>query len=71
MGDGIGIFFMKILKITNLVLSFVTHRIRRIFYENFFHRKHDKKIDLKAFERPTVSTILIPKHLYQTSKKNS
>jgi len=29
----------------------------------FFQRKHDKKVDLKAFERPTVSTLLIPKHL--------
>jgi hypothetical protein len=32
-------------------------------YDRFFHRKHNKKLDLKQFERSTVSTLLIPKHL--------
>ena len=31
--------------------------------KTFFQRKHDKKVDLKAIERSTVSTLLIPKHL--------
>ncbi len=31
----------------------------------FFQRKHDKKVDLKAIERSTVSTLLIPKHLVE------
>ncbi len=29
----------------------------------FFQRRHEKMVDLKAFERATVSTLLIPKHL--------
>jgi hypothetical protein len=32
---------------------------------SYFHRKHDKKVDLKEFERSTVSTLLIPKHLVE------
>jgi len=32
---------------------------------SYFHRRHDKKIDLKEFERSTVSTLLIPKHLVE------
>jgi hypothetical protein len=31
----------------------------------FFQRRHEKRIDLKAFERSTVSTLLIPKHLIE------
>jgi hypothetical protein len=31
----------------------------------YFHRKHNKKVDLKQFERSTVSTLLIPKHLVE------
>jgi len=30
---------------------------------SYFQRRHDKKIDLKEFERSTASTLLIPKHL--------
>jgi Protein of unknown function (DUF1564). len=29
----------------------------------FFQRRHEKRVDLKTFERSTVSTLLIPKHL--------
>jgi len=32
---------------------------------SYFHRRHEKKIDLKEFERSTVSTLLIPKHLVE------
>jgi len=32
---------------------------------SYFHRRHDKKIDLKEFERSSVSTLLIPKHLVE------
>ena len=32
---------------------------------SYFHRRHDKKVDLKEFERSTVSTLLIPKHLVE------
>ncbi len=31
----------------------------------FFQRRHEKMIDLKAIERSTVSTLLIPKHLVE------
>ena len=30
---------------------------------SYFHRKHQKMVDLKEFEKSTVSTFLIPKHL--------
>jgi len=30
---------------------------------SYFSRRHEKKIDLKEFEKSTVSTLLIPKHL--------
>jgi len=33
------------------------------FMISYFYRRHDKKVDLKEFERSTVSTLLIPKHL--------
>ena len=32
---------------------------------SYFHRKHEKKVDLKEFERSTVSTLLIPMHLVE------
>jgi len=32
---------------------------------SYFYRKHEKKVDLKEFERSTVSTLLIPKHLVE------
>jgi len=32
---------------------------------SYFHRKHEKKVDLKKLERSTVSTLLIPKHLVE------
>ena len=32
---------------------------------SYFHRKHEKKVDLKEFERSTVSTLLIPRHLVE------
>ena len=32
---------------------------------SYFHRRHDKKIDLKEFERSSVSNLLIPKHLVE------
>jgi len=35
------------------------------FMMSYFHRRHDKKIDLKEIERTTVSTLLIPKHLVE------
>jgi hypothetical protein len=31
----------------------------------FFQRRHEKRVDLKAFEKSTVSTLLIPKHLVE------
>ncbi len=31
--------------------------------KTFFNRKQQKKVDLKAFPLPTVSTLLIPKEL--------
>ncbi len=31
----------------------------------FFQRRHDKKVDLKAIEKSTVSNLLIPKHLVE------
>jgi hypothetical protein len=31
--------------------------------KTFFQRRHEKMVNLKAFERATVSTLLIPKHL--------
>ncbi len=33
--------------------------------KTFFQRRHEKMVDLKAFERSTVSTLLIPKHLVE------
>ena len=32
---------------------------------SYFQRRHDKKIDLKGFNRSSVSTLLIPKHLVE------
>jgi hypothetical protein len=32
---------------------------------SYFHRRHEKKVDLKEFEKSTVSTLLIPKHLVE------
>jgi len=32
---------------------------------SYFHRKHEKKVDLKGFKRSTISTLLIPKHLVE------
>jgi len=32
---------------------------------SYFQRRHDKNVDLKEFERSTVSTLLIPKHLVE------
>jgi len=32
---------------------------------SYFYRRHEKKIDLKEFEKSTVSTLLIPKHLVE------
>jgi len=32
---------------------------------SYFHRRHEKKIDLKGFNRSSVSTLLIPKHLVE------
>jgi hypothetical protein len=33
--------------------------------KTFFQRRHEKRVDLKAFEKSTVSTLLIPKHLVE------
>jgi len=32
---------------------------------SYFHRRHEKKVDLKGFNRSSVSTLLIPKHLVE------
>ena len=32
---------------------------------SYFHCRHEKKVDLKEFEKSTVSTLLIPKHLVE------
>ncbi len=33
--------------------------------KTFFQRRHEKRVDLKTFEKSTVSTLLIPKHLVE------
>ncbi len=33
--------------------------------KTFFQRRHEKRVDLKAFEKSTVSTLLIPKHIVE------
>jgi hypothetical protein len=32
---------------------------------SYFQRRHDKKVDLTEFQRSTVSTLLVPKHLVE------
>jgi hypothetical protein len=56
---------MKLFKITTLLLSFCIIEYGEFFMISYFHRRHDKKVDLKEFERSTVSTLLIPKHLVE------
>ena len=37
--------------------------MENLFMISYFYRRHDKKVDLKEFEKSTVTTLLIPKHL--------
>jgi len=46
-------------------LFFALYNMEDFFMISYFHRRHDKKIDLKEFEKSTVSTLLIPKHLVE------
>ena len=41
------------------------HNKMEDFMISYFYRRHEKKIDLKEFEKSTVSTLLIPKHLVE------
>jgi len=55
-------FLVEIGKNPKLDCSFVLYKMEGSM-QTIFRRKHDKKVNLKAFERSTVSTLLIPKHL--------
>ena len=58
-------FFYENIQNFNFRFLFLHPIMRRIFMISYFQRRHYKKIDLKEFERSTVSTLLIPKYLVE------